>query len=38
VESKSGAEGEREFRMSVDRILKSRKKFLERKTISRIER
>ena len=38
VESKADAQGEREFRMSVDRILKSRKKFLERKTISRIER
>ncbi|MGL4399800.1 MAG: GNAT family N-acetyltransferase [Luteolibacter sp.] len=38
VESKSGGDGEREFRMSVERILKSRKKFLERKKIRRIER
>jgi GNAT superfamily N-acetyltransferase len=38
VESKSGMDGERELRMSVDRILKSRKKFLERKKIRRIER
>jgi acyl-CoA hydrolase/GNAT superfamily N-acetyltransferase len=38
VESKSSVNGERELRMSVDRILKSRKKFLERKKIRRIER
>ena len=38
VESKSGTDDERELRMSVDRILKSRKKFLERKKIRRIER
>ena len=38
VESKSDMDGERELRMSVDRILKSRKKFLERKKIRRIER
>jgi acyl-CoA hydrolase/GNAT superfamily N-acetyltransferase len=38
VESKSGMDGDRELRMSVDRILKTRKKFLERKKIKRIER
>jgi RimJ/RimL family protein N-acetyltransferase len=38
VESKSGMDGERELRMSVERILKTRKKFLERKKIRRIER
>ena len=38
VESKSATDGERDFRMSVDGILKTRKKFLERKMIRRIER
>jgi len=38
VDSKSAVDGERDFRMSVERILKSRKKFLERKMIRRIER
>lgn len=38
VESKADSEGERDFRIPVERILKSRKKFLERKTIQRIER
>ena len=38
VEGKSEMGGERDLRMSVERILKSRKKFLERKVIKRIER
>ena len=38
VESKADSEGEREFRIPLERILKSRKKFLERKNICRDER
>jgi ribosomal protein S18 acetylase RimI-like enzyme len=38
IESKADSEGEREFRIPVERILKSRKKFLERKMIQRIDR
>lgn len=38
VESKADANGEREFKISIERVLKSRKKFLERKKIYRIER
>ncbi len=38
VESKSAAGDEREFRISVERILKARPKFLKRKHIYRIER
>jgi L-amino acid N-acyltransferase YncA len=38
VESKADSEGEREFRIPVERILKSRKKFLERKEIYQNDR
>ncbi len=38
VESKSAAGDEREFRISVERILKARKRFLKRKHIYQIER
>ena len=38
VEAKAAAGEERDFRMSVEGILKSRRKFLERKQIYRIER
>lgn len=38
VESKAGINDEREFRISVARILKARPKFLQRKHIQRIER
>ncbi len=38
VESKADSERERDFRISVEQILKSWKKFLERKMVQRIER
>jgi acyl-CoA hydrolase/RimJ/RimL family protein N-acetyltransferase len=38
VESKADSKGEREFRIPVERILKSRKKFLERKEIYQNDR
>jgi acyl-CoA hydrolase/GNAT superfamily N-acetyltransferase len=38
VETRVGMSDEREFRMSLEKVLKGRKKFLERKSISRIER